>query len=295
MFYLELLMAILEKLKLTFIMIKFPHTVFALPFALIATLWAARGIPGTRVFLLILLAMVSARSLAMTANRIADLSFDKRNPRTKDWPLASGELSLAFAWSFLLLNLVTFELSAFLLNTLCFYLSPAALVFLFGYSLTKRFTWFCHLILGFTDGIAPMGAWIAVTGKWGIAPMWLSLAVTFWVAGFDILYSIQDIEIDKMEGLFSIPAKFGIRPGLYVSSLLHFLTFACYALAAYSFGAGIFFYSGLLIIAPLLVYEHLIITPKDTSKIGAAFFTINGYVSILLFIFASIDMFVRLK
>jgi 4-hydroxybenzoate polyprenyltransferase len=180
-----------------------------------------------------------------------------------------------------------------MLNSLCFYLSPLALLFLLGYSLTKRFTWMCHLILGFTDGIAPMGAWIAVTGKWGVPPMWLALAVTFWVAGFDILYSIQDIEIDKREKLFSLPSRFGTKSALYVSALLHLLTFICYAAAAWTFGAGAIFYAGLALIAPLLVYEHLIITPKDTSKIGAAFFTVNGYISILLLAFAAADIFWR--
>jgi 4-hydroxybenzoate polyprenyltransferase len=288
-------MGVLKKLSLTLSMIKFPHTVFALPFALIAMIWAAEGVPALKTTLLILLAMVSSRSLAMTANRIADLKFDRRNPRTKEWPLASGELSLAFAWVFLFLNLLVFELSAFLLNPLCFYLSPFALVFLLGYSLTKRFTYLCHFILGFTDGIAPMGAWIAVTGKFDIAPIWLSLAVTFWVAGFDILYSIQDIDIDKKEGLFSLPSKFGIKAALYVSVSLHLLTFVCYAMAAYTFGTGPVFYLGLILIAPLLIYEHMIITPRDTSKINAAFFTVNGYISMLLLLFAAADIYVRSK
>lgn len=287
-------MGVLKKIGLTLSMIKFHHTVFALPFALISMLWAAGGLPSMRTLFLILLAMVSSRSLAMTANRIADIEFDKRNPRTMDWPLASGELSLSFAWLFLSLNLVLFVLSAYLLNALCFYLSPVALLFLLGYSFTKRFTWLCHIILGFTDGIAPMGAWIAVTGKWAVAPMWLALAVTFWVAGFDVLYSIQDIDIDKAEGLYSIPSRFGIKASLWVSAILHLLTFVCYGLAAWSFGAGMFFYAGLLLIAPLLVYEHLIITPDDTTRLDAAFFTVNGYISILLLVFAAADAYWRL-
>ncbi len=288
-------MGVLKKIGLTLSMIKFHHTVFALPFALISMFWAAGGLPSMRTLFLILLAMVSSRSLAMTANRIADIEFDKRNPRTMDWPLASGELSLSFAWLFLSLNLVLFVLSAYLLNDLCFYLSPVALLFLLGYSFTKRFTWLCHIILGFTDGIAPMGAWLAVTGKWALPPMWLSLAVTFWVAGFDVLYSIQDIDIDKAEGLYSIPSRFGIKASLWVSAVLHLLTFVCYGLAAWSFGAGMFFYAGLLLIAPLLVYEHLIITPDDTTRLDAAFFTVNGYISILLLVFAAADSYWRLK
>lgn len=288
-------MGVLKKIGLTLSMIKFHHTVFALPFALIAMFWAVGGVPSVRTLFLILLAMVSSRSLAMTANRIADIEFDKRNPRTMEWPLASGELSLSFAWLFLALNLLLFVLSAYLLNDLCFYLSPVALLFLLGYSFTKRFTWLCHIILGFTDGIAPMGAWIAVTGKWALSPVWLSLAVTFWVAGFDVLYSIQDIDVDKKEGLFSIPSSFGIKASLWVSAVLHLLTFICYGLAAWSFGAGIFFYAGLLLIAPLLVYEHLIITPDDTTRLDAAFFTVNGYISILLLVFAAADVYWRLR
>ncbi len=288
-------MGVLKKIGLTLSMIKFHHTVFALPFALIAMFWAAGGVPSMRTLFLILLAMVSSRSLAMTANRIADIEFDKRNPRTMEWPLASGELSLSFAWLFLALNLLLFVLSAYLLNALCFYLSPVALLFLLGYSFTKRFTWLCHIILGFTDGIAPMGAWIAVTGKWALPPIWLSLAVTFWVAGFDVLYSIQDIDVDKKEGLYSIPSRFGIRAALWVSAVLHLLTFICYGLAAWSFGAGFFFYAGLLLIAPLLVYEHLIITPDDTTRLDAAFFTVNGYISILLLVFAAADVYWRLR
>ena len=288
-------MGVLKKIGLTLSMIKFHHTVFALPFALISMFWAAGGLPSMRTLFLILLAMVSSRSLAMTANRIADIEFDKRNPRTMDWPLASGELSLSFAWLFLSLNLVLFVLSAYLLNDLCFYLSPVALLFLLGYSFTKRFTWLCHIILGFTDGIAPMGAWLAVTGKWALPPMWLSLAVTFWVAGFDVLYSSQDIDIDKAERLYSIPSRFGIKASLWVSAVLHLLTFVCYGLAAWSFGAGMFFYAGLLLIAPLLVYEHLIITPDDTTRLDAAFFTVNGYISILLLVFAAADAYWRLK
>lgn len=287
-------MGVLKKIGLTLSMIKFHHTVFALPFALISMFWAAGGLPSIRTLFLILLAMVSSRSLAMTANRIADIEFDKRNPRTMDWPLASGELSLSFAWLFLSLNLVLFVLSAYLLNDLCFYLSPVALLFLLGYSFTKRFTWLCHIILGFTDGIAPMGAWIAVSGQWALPPMWLSLAVTFWVAGFDVLYSIQDMDIDKAEGLYSIPSRFGIKASLWVSAVLHLLTFVCYGLAAWSFGAGMFFYAGLLLIAPLLVYEHLIITPDDTTRLDAAFFTVNGYISILLLVFAAADAYRRL-
>jgi len=288
-------MGALNKLSLTLSMIKFHHTVFALPFALIAMFWAAGGLPPVRTVLLILLAMVSSRSLAMTANRIADIEYDRRNPRTSDWPLASGELSVTFAWVFLALNLLIFEFSAYFLGKLCFYLSPVALLFLLGYSFTKRFTWLCHIILGFTDGIAPMGAWIAVTGRWAVPPMWLSLAVTFWVAGFDMLYSIQDIDIDRQEGLFSLPSRFGIKAALYVSAILHALTFVCYGMAAWSFGSGMIFYAGLLLIAPLLVYEHLIITPEDTSRIDAAFFTVNGFVSILLLVFAAADLYWRVN
>ncbi|MCX7829872.1 MAG: putative 4-hydroxybenzoate polyprenyltransferase [Acidobacteria bacterium] len=282
-----------EKTKLTFSMIKFHHSIFALPFALVSYFWASKGEFDLRTFLLVIVAMVSARSVAMTLNRIIDFKYDIKNPRTKNWPFSKGELSKKFAYSFVALNFIVFEISAFMLNKMCFYLSPVALFFLIIYSYTKRWTFFCHLILGFTDGIAPVGAWIAVKEEFSIEAVMLCLAVTFWIAGFDILYSLQDLEFDKKEKLKSIPVKFGIKASLRISAFFHFLTYIFYLLAGYFFGAGFLYYLGLIIIFPLLVYEHLIIKPNDLSKINSAFFTVNGYVSIFILAFSLADLYWR--
>lgn len=283
----------LEKIKLVFSMIKFHHSVFALPFALIAYFWASNGRIDLKTFLLVIVAMVSARSAAMTANRIIDYKFDILNPRTKEWPLSKGKLSKSFAYSFMVTNFFVFEISAFILNKMCFYLSPLALFFLIIYSYTKRWTYFCHLILGFTDGIAPVGAWIAVKEEFSNESIFLCLAVTFWIAGFDILYSLQDVDFDKRQNLKSIPVRFGTKKSLVISSVFHFLTYLFYILGGYFYGAGFFYYLGLFLILPLLIYEHLIIKPSDLSKINAAFFTINGYVSILIFVFSLVDLYWR--
>lgn len=271
-------------------MIKFPHTVFALPFALLAMAWAAGGSPGWRVFLLILLAMAGARSAAMTFNRISDLRFDKENPRTMRWPLSTGEVSVGFAWGFLSVSIAMLLLAAALLNPLCLKLSPAALVFLLGYSLTKRFTWLCHIVLGFTDGIAPLGAWIAVTGSFAAPAWWLCAAVTFWVGGFDLLYALQDVDFDRGHRLHSFPVRFGIKPTLWASGFLHLLTVACYAGAAWSFGAGWLFWFGIGIAALLLAVEHALVGPGHLSRINAAFFTLNGYLSVGLMLLGLADL-----
>lgn len=280
-----------KKVKITLSMIKFHHSVFALPFALIGYFWATGGVFEAKTFFFVLMAMVTGRNAAMSANRIIDYKFDIKNPRTANWPLSKGEISKRFAYSFLILNIILFELSAFFLNKMCFYLSPIALFFLIIYSYTKRWTFFCHLILGFTDGIAPVGAWIAVKENFSLEAIMLCFAVTFWIAGFDILYSLQDIEFDKKENLKSIPVKFGVKKSLAISSFFHFITIIFYFLAGSFYNAGIVYYIGLAIVLPLLVYEHLIIKPNDISKINAAFFTINGYVSILILLFSMIDLF----
>lgn len=282
-----------KMVKLTLSMIKFHHSIFALPFALIAYFWATKGGFETKSFFLVLLAMVSARSAAMAANRLIDYKFDIKNPRTAKWPLSKGEISKKFTFFFLFFNILIFELSAYFLNEMCFYLSPVALFFLIIYSYTKRWTAFCHIILGFTDGIAPVGAWIAVKEQFSFESIMLCLAVTFWVAGFDILYSLQDIDFDKKEGLKSIPVKFGIEKSLKISSVFHIITFFFYVLAGFFYGAQIIYYLGLIVISPFLIYEHIIIKPNDLSKLNAAFFTINGYVSILILFFSMIDLYWR--
>jgi 4-hydroxybenzoate polyprenyltransferase len=282
----------LRKLLSVLDMIKFPHTVFALPFALLAMAWAARGWPGWRVFLLILLAMAGARSAAMTFNRIADLRFDRENPRTARWPLVTGEVPLAFAWGFLVLCVGLFELAAYLLNPLCFALSPLALLFLLGYSLTKRFTVWCHLVLGVTDGISGPGAWLAVTGSLaGSAPAWwLGGAMAAWIAGFDLLYSLQDVAFDRAKGLKSFPARFGVRPALALSALLHLATVVLLAAAGWAAGAGLLYQGAVALTALVLVYEHALVRPGDLSRLNLAFFTVNGYIALGLMALGMADL-----
>ncbi len=284
--------AILRKFGAVLEMIKFQHTVFALPFALLAMLWAAGGWPGWRVFLWILGAMVGARSAAMTFNRLADRRFDAENPRTQGWPLVTGEVSPAFAVLFLLGSILLLEVSAWQLNSLCLVLSPVALAVLLGYSLTKRFTVFCHFILGFADGISAPGAWIAVTATLeGSAPAWwLCGAMTFWIAGFDLLYALQDVDFDRSRGLHSFPARFGVVPALWLSAASHGLTVAFLAAAGLSAGAGPVFFGVVALVAGALLWEHLLVRPGDLSRLNAAFFTVNGYIALGILLGGILDL-----
>lgn len=284
--------AFFQKQKALLEMIKFQHTVFALPFALLAMLWAGGGWPGWRVFLWILLAMVGARSAAMTFNRLADRRFDAQNPRTQGWPLVTGEVSPTFAVFFLLASILLLEVSAGQLNRLCLYLSPLALAVLLGYSLTKRFTALCHFILGFADGISAPGAWIAVTASLkGSAPAWwLCGAMTFWIAGFDLLYSLQDVHFDRAHGLHSFPARFGVAPSLWLSAACHGLTVVLLAAAGLFAGAGPVFLGVVALIAGALVWEHRLVKPQDLSRLNAAFFTINGYIALGILLGGILDL-----
>ncbi|MGA9751982.1 MAG: UbiA-like polyprenyltransferase [Acidobacteriota bacterium] len=273
-------------------MIKVHHTVFALPFALLAMLWAARGWPSWPVFGWILLAMVAARSAAMTFNRIADRRYDVENPRTSRWPLSTGAVSLPFAWGFLAVCVLLLLLAAWRLNPLCLALAPLALAVLLGYSLTKRFTVFCHLFLGFADGISAPGAWIAVTGTLhgSASAWWLCGAMTTWIGGFDLLYALQDLAFDREKGLYSFPARYGVRPGLRLSTAAHLATVACLVAAGLGAGAGWLFYAGVAATLLLLLYEHSLVKPGDLSRLGKAFFTVNGYIAIGLFLVAAADL-----
>ena len=276
-------------------MIKFHHTVFALPFALLAMVWAAGGWPGWGVFLGVLLAMVGAPSAAMTFNRILDRKFDVLNPRTSRWPLSTGAVSLPFAWGFLLVSVAVFFAAAWWLNPLCLALSPAALALILGYSATKRFTVWCHLILGFADGISAPGAWIAVTGTLaGSAPAWwLCAALTAWIGGFDFLYALQDREFDRQQDLHSWPARFGVSSTLWFSAGLHGFTVGLMVLAGLGAGVGPVFWAALAATAAALVFEHLILKPTDLSRLGAAFFTVNGYIAFGLFLAGILDLWLR--
>ena len=270
-------------------MIKFEHSIFALPFALTGALLAARftshGWPTWRQILWIVVAMVSARSAAMTINRIADLRYDKENPRTKMRALATGALSIGFAWIFTIVAVAVFVIAAWQLNPLALKLSPVALAILFFYSFTKRFTNFSHLFLGFALGVSPAAAWIAVTGHLDLRMLILCAAVTLWVGGFDVLYACQDVAFDRSAGLFSIPKRFGIATSLWIARVMHVGVIALLAWLAATFALPWPAWTGIAVVAALLAYEHSLVKPNDLSKLDAAFFTLNGYISISFFLF----------
>jgi len=270
-------------------MIKFEHSVFALPFALTGALLAARatqhGWPTLRQILCIVVAMVAARSAAMTINRIADLRYDKENPRTRMRALATGALSVSFAWIFTLVAVVVFFLAAWQLNPLALKLAPLAIAILFFYSFTKRFTSWSHLFLGFALGISPAAAWIAITGSLDWRMLILCAAVTLWVGGFDVLYACQDVDFDRQSGLYSIPKRFGIANALWIARVMHVGVVLLLAWLAASFGLPWPAWAGIVVVAALLAYEHSLVKANDLSKLNAAFFTVNGYISMLFLLF----------
>lgn len=285
-----------KSLRLTLQMIKFEHTLFALPFAFLGAVLAAGGIPTGMQILWITLAMVGARSAAMAFNRIADLQFDADNPRTKSRPLAAGTLSLCFAWIFTIASGLLFLIAAGMLNRLTLLLSPVALASVLLYSYTKRFTSFSHLVLGWCLSLAPTGAWIAVKGSLDSpVPVLLSAAVMFWTAGFDILYACQDLAFDVQKGLFSIPRKLGIAKSLWISRLLHAGMLLSLGLFFSLAGLGWLSLAGIVAVAGLLVYEHSLVSPHDLSRLDAAFFTTNAFVSVILFVFIAADKLILSK
>jgi 4-hydroxybenzoate polyprenyltransferase len=269
-------------------MIKFEHSVFALPFALVGALLAARaggGLPTWRQILWIVVAMVGARSAAMTMNRIADVEYDRRNPRTAKRALPAGELSLGFAWVFTALASAVLVIAAWRLNRLALELSPVALAILFFYSYTKRFTSWSHFVLGFCLGISPAAAWIAIRGSLDARMLILCAAVTLWVGGFDVLYACQDVEFDRAAGLHSIPKKLGIAKALLFARAMHVVMVALLAWLAWSFHLAWPAWAGIAVVAALLAYEHSLVKPNDLSKMNAAFFAVNGYISLLFLLF----------
>ena len=269
-------------------MIKFEHSVFALPFALVGALLAARaagGLPTWREIAWIVAAMVGARSAAMTMNRIADLEYDRRNPRTANRALATGQLSVGFAWIFTIAASALLVVAAWQLNRLALELSPVALAILFLYSYTKRFTSWSHFVLGFCLGISPAAAWIAIRGSLDWRMLILCAAVTLWVGGFDVLYACQDVEFDKTAGLYSIPKRFGVARALLIARGMHIVMVGLLAWLAWSFGLGWLAWAGIAVVAALLMYEHSLVKHDDLSKINAAFFTVNGYISLLFLLF----------
>lgn len=275
----------LQKLTTTLEMIKFEHTLFALPFAFLGAVMAADGVPELRQIVWITAAMIGARSAAMTFNRIADRDIDAANPRTANRELPSGKLTAGFAWMFLFTSIGLFFLASYSLNWLTFALSPIALISVLGYSYAKRFTAFAHLLLGWALAISPTAAWIAVRGSIDSeVPLLLSLFVLMWTAGFDVLYACQDYEFDKKAGLRSIPARFGIKNSLRISRVFHAQAFIVLLLLYFVTELGWLALAGVLAVAVLIIYQHTLVKPNDLSKMNAAFFTTNAFVSVILFL-----------
>jgi putative 4-hydroxybenzoate polyprenyltransferase len=266
-------------------MIKFEHTLFALPFAFLGAILAADGLPSLRQIIWITVAMFGARSAAMTFNRIIDRRFDAENPRTANRELPSGKLSVNFAWAFLIASIILFEIAAYSLNWLTFALSPVALLSVLGYSYAKRFTSLAHLILGWSLAISPTAAWIAVRGAIDSeVPLLLSLLVMMWTAGFDVMYACQDYEYDRKAGLRSIPARFGIKNSLRIARLFHAQAFFVLLLFYLCTGLGWLALAGVFAVGALLVYQHTLVKANDLSRMNAAFFTTNAFVSVILLV-----------
>ncbi len=273
--------------------IKFEHTIFALPFALMGLIYAADGMPSARVLGWILVAMVGARTAAMAFNRIADRDIDALNPRTRNRALPAGLLTVRQMATLMAIASVAFVYAAWQLNWLCFWLSPVALIIILGYSYSKRFTPLSHYWLGLSLGIAPSATWIAVRGTLELTPILLTLAVAFWVAGFDILYSLQDYEFDKQYGLRSLPETLGKARAIAISRLSHLICILFFIAAGVALKAGWLYYAGAGFAALMLAYEQSLVSPDDLSKLDVAFFTLNGYVSIGLFVFSLLDRWLR--
>ena len=274
-------------------LVKFSHTIFALPFALIGFVLGVRSkwmaqLPVEHFFLkffLVLVCMVSARSTAMAFNRYLDRHFDKLNPRTAIREIPAGIIKAEKALVFIFINMGVFVLASFFINSICFYLSPVALFVILFYSYTKRFTYLCHLVLGIGLSLAPIGAYLAVTGSFAILPLLFSFAVVFWVSGFDIIYALQDIDFDQSQSLYSIPSYWGLHKALSIARVLHVFS-AAFVVAAYFVGGFHFLYLvGLLVFIGMLLYQHSIVKPNDLSKVNIAFMTANGIASIVFSIF----------
>ncbi len=271
-------------------MIKIEHSVFALPFAYTGAFLAAGGWPGWSSFLLLTLAMVAVRSFAMAFNRLADLSIDKVNPRTQDRPLVTGELSVNFTIGFLAVTALIFVLACWGMNPLCLVLSPLALILSAFYSFTKRFTWACHFVLGSVLGLAPVAGWLCVDPVLTLSATLFFFGVTFWVAGFDILYSCQDAELDRNLGLNSLPAHLGLKGALTVSLLSHVNAALFFLLAGWAAGLGGLYFLVAGFVGLVLLWEHRLVSPDDLSRVNVAFFTLNGIIAVFIFLAVLLDM-----
>jgi 4-hydroxybenzoate polyprenyltransferase len=288
----------MNRLKTFLNMVRFEHTIFALPFAYLGMVlaWDSWENANWWDFIWITIAMISARTAAMALNRYIDRRIDAQNPRTKSRPIQTGAIDRLTVLLMAILSLMVLALAAWMLDPLAFFLFPIALIFLVGYSYTKRFTWMSHYILGFTDGLAPMGAWVAVRGSiftLDDLPAWILLAIlTFWIGGFDIYYSCQDVEFDRENHLYSIPARFGIARGLQVAGVSHIITVILLFVLGFVALLGWPYWFGVAIMAALLAYEHLLVTPDDLSNLDLAFFNINGYISVIIFFATAAAVFI---
>jgi len=281
---------VLSKIKIILEMIKFEHTVFALPFAFTGALLALDGLPSLEQVIWIIAAMVGARSAAMGFNRWADRDIDSENPRTKTRALPLGLVTPAQVLAFIIVSSGLLVLAAYMLNPLSFMLAPVALAIVFFYSYTKRFTFLSHAFLGLAISGAPMGAWIAVTGRFEFPALVLGVAVLFWLVGFDILYALQDLEFDRKAGLHSVPQRFGVRTSLLISRTAHFVTMLCLFWIYVLLPVGLVYLLGVLVAMGLIIYEHSLVKESDLSKLNIAFFNMNGYISVTIFIFTLLDV-----
>jgi 4-hydroxybenzoate polyprenyltransferase len=286
-------MPVLHNLRVTLEMIKWEHSIFALPFALCGAMLAANGFPTLHQLVWIIVAMVAARSAAMAFNRLADATIDAANPRTRTRALPAGHLTPAFVATFVVVSSAIFILAAGELNRLALWLSPVALAVLLLYSYTKRFTRWSHLVLGLALGIAPAAAWIAVRGSLDPRILLLTAAVTFWVGGFDVLYACQDLDFDRQSGLHSIPRFLGVWRALWVARGFHVVMLVLLVTLVWAFGLGKLAVAGVVVVAALLGYEHSLVSSNDLSKLNAAFFTMNGVISVLFFVFVAGDLMIR--
>lgn len=273
----------LRKIKILLEMIKFEHTVFAMPFALIGAFLAAGGVPDAGTFVWVVAAMVGARTAAMGFNRIVDRKFDALNPRTEGRAIPAGQVSPREAWAMVILATVLFFFACSMLNRLTLIIAPFALALTFFYSLTKRFTWFCHVVLGVALAFSPLGGWVAVTGSFAGFPWVLPLGVLFWVAGFDTVYACLDADFDKKIGLCSLPSRFGRQRAFKLAVFFHFIAFCLFTATGIIAGLNAFFYGGLVLTGSALFYQHLVVNPRDLSRIQLSFFTMNGLISLTLF------------
>jgi 4-hydroxybenzoate polyprenyltransferase len=278
------------KTKIYLEMIKFQHSIFALPFAYFGAFLAEMKVPGFANIFWITVAMVGARSFAMALNRLIDIEVDRRNPRTAERALPKGLLSVSSVLLFSVISLAVFLLAVYQLAPVCRYLWPIVVIPFVIYPYTKRFTWLSHFVLGLCLGLAPIGAWIAITNSFTPEPFLIGIAVLCWVAGFDILYAIQDIDFDRQQGLYSIPARFGIETSLIVTKLLHITSILLLLFVGSRLGLGLFYFVGVVIAAGLLAYENSLVKPNDLSRLNIAFFTMNGVISLIMFCFVAIEV-----